>query len=257
MRKRRNYKKVLLAVISAVLCLITAFGLTACGKKDGSDGDGGTKVSDKEWQKRLSWEDCESYTYEFPYVDTVVQIKLKSDPSVVVSYTVKGIAKHDLKNNKSCAMVEYTFNDKTVDYYDTDLSDKYKRYTISKVSDGVFCVYLVYYEKVGGIWYHIDGEFGTGSDPNVLQGEPEEEVVIGDGKTSLSVLTSYKMLRSAFTYDEKNHWYVMEYEGTKITVKFSPSGGVYLGLGGDAFACFHSKNATIVTIPPWKIKTES
>ena len=64
MRKRRNYKKVLLAVISAVLCLITAFGLTACGKKDGSDGDGGTKVSDKEWQKRLSWEDCESYTYE-------------------------------------------------------------------------------------------------------------------------------------------------------------------------------------------------
>lgn len=259
MRKRRNYKKVLIAVISAVLCLITAFGLTACGKKDGSDGDGGTKVSDKEWQKRLSWEDCESYTYETWNNITEYSAKLKSDPSVSVAYSVNGIDKIDLKNNKSCDMIEYVFKDETIDIYDTELADRPNDYI--KVSDGVYRSIVSYEAKVGDLWYEISRKYDNDGKFTGWQGEVQGSHT-DVGKLQTETLSMYKTLRSMYTYDKETGMYTMNIEGTNfMKISFPSAGGVIIvsGTGDEAVAYqyYHSKNATTVTLPEWEIKTES
>lgn len=262
MHKRRNYKKVLLAVISAVLCLITAFGLTACGKKDGSDGDGGTKVSDKEWQKRLSWEDCESYTYEMWDNITEHSAKLKSDPSVSVAYSTKLIYEYDLKNNKLCYMIEYVFKDKTIDIYDTELAEEYNhKGSYIKVSDGVYRSVSWYEAKVGDLWYEINDKYDKDGKfigwYGVVQGSHTDV-----GKLQIETLPMFKATRSAFTYDKETGIYTMSMEGVVLErISFPSAGGVIIisGTGdeGLSYQYYHSKNATTVTIPEWEIKTES
>ena len=259
MSKRRNYKKVLLAVISAVLCLITAFGLTACGKKDGSDGDGGTKVSDKEWQKRLSWEDCESYTYEMWNNITEYSVKLKSDPSVSVVYNANIIYQIDLKNNKSCDINEYVFKDKTIDIYDTELADRSNDYV--KVSDGVYRSIVGYEAKVGDLWYEISKKHDKDGKFIGWQGVVQKSH-IDVGKLQIETLPMYKATRSAFTYDKETGIYVMSMEGVVLErISFPSAGGVIIisGTSDEAlsYQYYHSKNATTVTLHEWEIKTES